>query len=341
MSIMNKVSVKTELDFQKIKDNYIKEPFKYCVYVLTGKERLFKKAFVAALHSSMFPDEGDSEMNYSVFYDKNDAVGFAPLEVADTPPFGSKLRLIIIYKYNNFQEDFLEYCLNPSKTAIVVLETESSLEEDPIYKYFSKKQGSHNINFIDFPLPDEKDFRGLINAYITKQGKKISSDAVEYLINNINLDYDSLYSELAKICSYNDKEYLNVEDIMDFTYVSKNRNIFDFLDAVFERNRKKTFSIMHRLDQEASSSLTLMMNNFLAVYYMKIFPPQTTLNEISKLTKIPEFILKKKKTSLKLFSLEEVDEIISKISYLNTLSVTTPANIFKVHFELFLFTITK
>ena len=74
---------------------------------------------------------------------------------------------------------------------------------------------------------------------------------------------------------------------------------------------------------------------------MKIFPPQTTLSEISKLTKIPEFILKKKKTSLKLFSLQEVTDIISKISYLNTLSVTTPVNIFKAHFELFLFEITK
>ncbi|MCZ9839537.1 DNA polymerase III subunit delta [Brachyspira hyodysenteriae] len=338
---MNKVSVKTEIEFQKVKDNYIKEPFKHCIYILAGKERLFKKAFIAAMHSSMFPDEGDSEMNYSVFYDKNDAVGFTPLEVADTPPFGSKLRLIVIYKYNNFQEDFLDYCSNPSKTSIVILETENSLEEDPIYKYFSKKKDINNIYFIDFPLPDEKDFRGLINAYIIKQGKKISSEAIEYLINNINLDYDSLYSELGKICSYNDKEYLNVEDIADFTYVSKNRNIFDFLDAVFERDRRKSFSIMHRLDQDASSSLTLMMNNFMAIYYMKIFPPQTTLSEISKLTKIPEFILKKKKTSLKLFSLEEVVNILSKISYLNTLSVTTPANIFKAHFELFLFTITR
>ncbi|WP_297203831.1 DNA polymerase III subunit delta [uncultured Brachyspira sp.] len=338
---MKKISVKTELAFQKVKDEYIKEPFKYGIFILTGKERLFKKAFIASIHSSMFPDEGDSEMNYSVFYDKNDAVGFAPLEVADTPPFGSNLRLIVIYKYNNFQEDFLEYCSNPSKTAIVILETESSLEEDPIYKYFSKKQNSNNIYFIDFPLPDENDFRGLINAYANKQGKKISSDAVEYLINNINLDYDSLYSELDKICSYNDKDYLNIEDIMDFTYVSKNRNIFDFLDAVFERDRKKCFSIMHRLDQDASSSITLMMNNFMAIYYMKIFTPQTTLSEISKLTKIPEFILKKKKNSLRLFSLDEVINIMSKISYLNTLSVTTPVNVFKAHFELFLFTITK
>ena len=98
---------------------------------------------------------------------------------------------------------------------------------------------------------------------------------------------------------------------------------------------------MHRLDQDASSSLTLMMNNFMAIYYMKIFTPQTTLSEISKLTKIPEFILKKKKNSLRLFSLDEVINIMSKISYLNTLSVTTPVNVFKAHFELFLFTITK
>ena len=197
------------------------------------------------------------------------------------------------------------------------------------------------MHFINFPLPDEKDFRGLINAYITKNGKKISSEAIEYLINNINLDYNSLYSELDKICNYNDKEYLNIEDIIDFTYVSKNKNIFDFLDAVFERNRNKCFSLMNRLDQDASSSLALMMNNFVALYYMKIFPPQSTLNDISKITKIPAFILTKKKNALKLFSLSEIVNIISQISYLNTLSVSAPNNIFKARFELMLFNITK
>ena len=339
--MFNRAIVKTESDFKKIKDLYIKEPFKYSIYVISGKERLFKKAFITSMHSLIFKDEGDSEMNYSVFYDKNDAVGYSPLDVADTPPFGANIRLVVIYKYNNFQEDFLEYCINPSKSSIIILETENNLEEDGLYKYFSKKQNVDYIHFIDFPIPDERDFRSLITAYINKNNKKISNDAVEYIINNINLDYDSLYSELDKICSYNDKEYLNVEDIADFTYVSKNRNIFDFLDSVFERDRKKCFSIMHRLDQDASSSLTLMMNNFLALYYMKIFPPQTTLNDISKLTKIPSFILTKKKSVLKLYSLNEIVNIISQISKLNTLSVTTPNNIFKAHFELFLFSITK
>ena len=339
--MINAISIKTELDFKKLKDNYIKEPFKYGIYILTGKERLFKKSFIAAMHSAIFKDEGESEMNYNIFYDKNDAIGYSPLEIADTPPLGSKIRVIVIYKYNNFQDDFLDYCSNPSKSSIVILETENELKEDAIYKYFSKKQNINYLHFINFPLPEEKDFKGLINAYMNKKENKISSDAIEYLINNINLDYNSLYSELDKICNYNDKEYLNIEDIIDFTYVSKNKNIFDFLDAVFERNRNKCFSLMNRLDQDASSSLTLMMNNFIALYYMKIFPPQTALNDISKITKIPTFILIKKKNSLKLFSLSEIVDIISKISYLNTLSVSVPNNIFKARFELMLFNITK
>lgn len=334
--------IKTEDSFKKIKDEYIKDKIGYGVLVLCGKERVFKKALVAAIHSHMFEDEGDSEMNYSVYYDKTDAAGFAPLDVADTPPFGSSLRLIVIYGYNNFTDDFLEYCINPSKSSLVILESDSKTEDDPIYKYFSKKSNVDYISFIDFPIPDEKDFKSLINSYINKCGKKISSDAVNYLINNINLDYNSIHTELTKICDYNvEKEYLNVDDIKDFTHISKNRSIFEFLDAIFERDRKKCFTIMSHLDQDAPSSLALIMNNFMALYYLKIFAPQTTLNEISKITKIPLFIITKKKSAAGNFTLQEVTSIISKISALNISSVTVPYSVFKARFELLLFTITK
>ena len=157
--MINAISIKTELDFKKLKDNYIKEPFKYGIYILTGKERLFKKSFIASIHSAIFKDEGESEMNYNIFYDKNDAIGYSPLEIADTPPLGSKIRVIVIYKYNNFQDDFLDYCSNPSKSSIVILETENELKEDAIYKYFSKKQNINYLHFINFPLPEEKKFK--------------------------------------------------------------------------------------------------------------------------------------------------------------------------------------
>lgn len=333
--------VKTETSFKKVKDEYLKKDLKYGVLVLCGKEKLFKKALIASIHSNIFSNDGDSEMNYSIYYDKNDSIGFSPLDVADTPPFGSNLRLITIYGYENFNEDFLEYAINPSKTSLVILESEHKLEDDPLYKYFLNKN-SDSIYFIDFPLPDEKDFKNLITAYISKFGKKISLEALEYMINNINLDYNSLYSELSKICDYNsEKEYLSLDDIKDFTHISKNKSVFDFLDAVFERDRKKCFTIMSHLEKDATGSLTLMMNNFIALYYMKIFAPQTTLNEISKITKIPIFILTKKKPAVANFTIKEITSIISKILRLNILNVTAPQNVFKAHFDMLLFTITK
>ena len=35
--MINAISIKTELDFKKLKDNYIKEPFKYGIYILTNR----------------------------------------------------------------------------------------------------------------------------------------------------------------------------------------------------------------------------------------------------------------------------------------------------------------
>ncbi len=154
--MINAISIKNELDFKKLKDNYIKEPFKFGIYILTGKERLFKKTFIAAMHSSVFKDDGESEMNYNVFYDKNDAIGYSPLEIADTPPLGSQVRVIVIYKYNNFQDDFIDYCSNPSKSSILILETENSLEEDSIYKYFSKKQDYILTSLISYVIIDNR-----------------------------------------------------------------------------------------------------------------------------------------------------------------------------------------
>ena len=40
--MINAISIKTELDFKKLKDNYIKEPFKYGIYILTEKKDYLK-----------------------------------------------------------------------------------------------------------------------------------------------------------------------------------------------------------------------------------------------------------------------------------------------------------
>lgn len=336
-------TIKTQKAFATIKDEYTKDNIKAGVIVLTGSEHLYKKTLLASIKANMFEDLGDMEMNFSEFYDKQDLINSSPIDASDTPPFGSPLRLVIVHNYEVFEDkcDFIEYIKKPSKSSLLILDSNHRKDEDALYKFFSKNKSQY-IRFLDFPSPDENDIKNMIRAFVTDSGKKISNEAVQYIADNVNNNTDAINQELEKICNFNkDKTFLDVNDIRDFTYTTKEKDIFEFIDAVFERDRKKCFTILKHLDKEPSYNISLLMTNFMALYYLKIFPPQTTLKEIADITKISEYVIKRKKPVISKFSLREVSFIISELFRLNALSVSVPNNIFKGYFELFLFTITK
>lgn len=342
--MISQETIKTENSFLRIKDKYIKSKNYPCVIVLTGKEKLFKKSLISELKSNIFTDSGDIEMNFNIYYDKSDATYGEPIEVASTAPFGGEKRLIVVFNYQAFTEknDFLEYIIKPSKSTVLILESEQKLKDDPLYKYVFKKKEIGKIDFIDFPEPNESDFETLIRSYISFAQKKISNDAVNYLLQNLNQDYTSLYSELDKIINYHsDKNFLDEEDIKDFTHMSRHATVFDFINALLSRNRKECFSIMPHLENDASTSVSLILNSFSILYYLKIFPPQTTLNEISKITGSNIYALEKTKPFVNMFTVREINDIVNRLYNLNILSVTTPQNVFKCRFNLFVFAITK
>ncbi len=199
---MNVDIIKNEQQFSKIKD-------KYCsllgakdmplIMVLTGSEHLFKKTFIKSINSTMFDDKSLAEINSSIFYDKNDALEANPLEVAETMPFISERRLVVVYEYSSIlgKNDFEHYIKKPSKYSIVILATENDLEKDNIYNlcFSSKSKNKENIDssviaFIDFPKPKRDDFVLLIKEYIKSQNKNITTDALEYILDNMPLDYE-------------------------------------------------------------------------------------------------------------------------------------------------------
>jgi DNA polymerase-3 subunit delta len=340
---MHYETITTEESFSKIKDKYSNSDISSGVLVLLGEEELFKKSLIASIKSYMFEDDGDVDMNYSVCYDKNDVISGSPLDDAETPPFGAKLRLIVVFNYDSYldKNDFLEYAIKPSNTSLLILVSSSPIESDGIYKYFAKKN-SPNLNFVHFPKPKENDFTALIYYYLGSRSKKITNDALDYLLDNVNLDYTSLYSELQKICDYhNDKPVFNIDDIKDFTYTSKHANIFDFINAILDRDRKKCFSIMSHLKEDPVSTLNLILHSFIILYFLKIFPPQTSINDMAKIINQNYNAISLKKRYINKFSLKEISFVISELSRLNTISVTNPSHILKAHFDLFLFTITK
>ncbi len=343
-------TIKSEEQFAKIKDTYLsygKNNQMPLIIVLTGKEHLFKKTFIKAIYNNMFEDVSLGEMNYSIFYDKNDSIESNPLEILETMPFISEQRLVVIHNYTQFldKNDFTDYIKKPSTYSILILATENEIDKDNIYKLYKKNTGNTNtlypnIAFIDFPTPKRDDFVALIKSYIKTQDKNITTEALEYILENMPPDYEVIKNDLENICSLSgDKKFIAIEDIVNFSHNAKNAQIFDFIDALMARNAKKTFSLMKHLDKEPHYSIALILTNFIALFFLKLFPPTANLLDISKHTGINQFVLSKKKRFVKNYSLSEVAFYISSLSKLSKALVSVPPYVIKARFDMLVFEI--
>ncbi len=332
--------IKNENDFDKVLQKYLSMIDKLPpLIVLSGKQHLFKKTFIKAICNAMFDSLSLSEMNYNIFYDKSDAIEASPVEIADTMPFISEKRLIVIYNYTQFTDktDFIEYFRKPSPYAIFVLFTDNQIETDPIYKEAVKSK-LPNASFINFTEAKREDFVFLIKSYMNKHNKNITTDALDYILENTALDYEVIQSNLKNICSYSgDKKYIEISDISNFTSGAKNAQIFDFLDALMARDKKKTFNIMKHLEKEAHTSIPLILLNFVAIFYLKIFPQSTNIETISKSTGINQYVLTKKKRFVNSYTLAEIVYYISELSKIAKFIVSKPPYVVRAKFDLFVF----
>lgn len=349
-------TIKTEEQFAKIKDAYLsysQNSQMPLIIVLTGKEHLFKKTFIKAIYNNMFEDVALGEMNYSIFYDKNDSLEANPIEILETMPFISQQRLVVIHNYTQFfaigtygeKNDFTDYIRKPSSYSILILATENDLDKDNIYKLYQKNIGNANAlypntAFIDFPTPKREDFVALIKSYIKTQEKNITTEALEYVLDNMPPDYEVIKSDLENICSFNsDKKFIEIDDIVNFSHNAKNAQIFDFIDALMARNAKKTFSLMKHLDKDPHYSTALILTNFVALFFLKLFPPTANILDISKHTGINQYVLSKKKRFVKSYSLNELAFYISSLSKLSKALVSVPPYVIKARFDMLVFQI--
>lgn len=331
-------SIRNERDFASVKDKCAKG-VDAPIIVMSGGESMFKKALINSIHSYMFDSETLSDMNYNVYYDKSDVSEDSPLEAVFTLPFVSKKRLVIIHNYLNFTNtcDFLEYAEKPVKHTLLILTTESETKNDPLYKSKNK-----NIYFIDFPVPQKNDIRLLIKTFVSKKDKTISPSAIEYILDNISQEYSVISGELERMCEYLGKnKYIDIDDIKDFSHDIKKADIFDFVNALLLRDAKKTFTLMHHLEKEPHTSAPLLMTNFMTLFYLKIFPPNTPINDISSITGINSYALTKKKEEARHFSLAEVARCISELTKISKLSVTAPLYVVKARFNIFVFNVIR
>lgn len=289
-----------------IKNNQLKN-----VYLLYGDERELMLQFRDKLKQAICPD--GNEMNISKFSGK----GISQTEVVDianTLPFFAEHRLIIIEdsKWFSTSTDFAGYLRQfPDTTYLIFVEQEVD-GRNKLYKEVSSMGYATELK-----TPSERELTVKIVSDCKKEGKQITDEAVNYMIDQAGMSYGFLMMELEKVLSYRiDAEVITLADVQDICTYQAEDKIFDMIDAIGYQNRDKAISLYYDLlylrkqPMQILANITRLINLLLQISEMKRLNMNTS--QMASKLNLRDWMMKKYLKQLNNYSYDRLRQMLEQ-----------------------------
>jgi DNA polymerase-3 subunit delta len=213
------------------------------IYLLHGEERYLRRQYKNLLRDALC-DEQDT-MNTHFYDGKNLPIGEI-IDLAETLPFFADRRVIFITDSGLFKsggEQMAEYLASPNESTFFVF-TESEIDKrSKLYKIVSTKG-----YIAEFTKQDESTLKRWIASTLGKEGKRISENTAQLIIEKAGLELDSLQMELEKLISYcMDKDVVTSDDVEMICTTRITNHIFDMVDAIANKQSKKALALYYDL----------------------------------------------------------------------------------------------
>ncbi|MBR3646616.1 MAG: DNA polymerase III subunit delta [Lachnospiraceae bacterium] len=212
------------------------------LYLLYGEEEYMKRYYFNALVKAI---SADDTMNTTRYEGKNINISEV-IDMAETMPFLADYRLVILEDTGlskSTDDKFIQYMSEiPDTTIMIFVET----SVDARTKMF--KTIKANGYACEFKRQTEDSLIKWAAGKLGRDGKRITVQNAEYLVSKIGDDMELLSNELDKLISYlGDKEVVDKEDINAICTTQLSVKIFDMIDAISEKNQKKTLDAYYEL----------------------------------------------------------------------------------------------
>lgn len=212
------------------------------VYLLYGTEEYLKKQYKNKLRAAIC---GDDTMNYSYFEGK-DCDAKEIIGIAETLPFFADRRLVIMEHSGFFKsanDAMNEYMDNiPDTTCLVFVENEID-KRGKLYKKIKDKG-----YVCEMSEQNQASLEKWIVGILNQNGKKITKNSLELFLKYVGSDMENISKELEKlICYCLDREVVGDEDINSVCSIQISSRIFDMIDAMANKDRKKALALYYDL----------------------------------------------------------------------------------------------
>jgi DNA polymerase-3 subunit delta len=213
-----------------------------------------------------------------------------------------------------FQEEFLEnqrYFLN-SKDIFLFLE-EKKPESNQFFKFLGKKEKVQEFK----PLDGIK-LKTWVKKEFEKYGAKVEPAALEKLIEFVGNDLWQMENEIEKLVNFKKRTGVIKEEDVEILVKSKIETaIFDTIDAVAQRDKKRAIELIHKHLENGDSPLYLLsMINFQfrnLLMIKDLIEKGRPYYTFPKITKLHPFVIKKSYSQAARFNLPELKKIYRRI----------------------------
>lgn len=200
-------------------------------------------------------------------------------------------KYIVVYNADFFGTDkideknseiILNYLKNPNLTTTIIFTTQKQIDS----RKKIVKEIKDNYKLIYNAKMDKRALTETILKYVHENEFEIDYNSINYIINNSYNNLDIMFNELDKIfIYYNFPCTIKLKDITKILGEELDNNNFHFVNAVIEKDLKKSIKIYNSLriyKVEPTSLIILLAKEYRLMYYvLKMYQNQISLREIS------------------------------------------------------------
>ena len=276
------------------------------VYLLFGDEPFLVNSYKKRLREAI---TGDDTMNYNYFEGKGPDVKEI-ISLADTMPFFAERRLVLIDGSGFFKSSAPEELVNyipeiPESTCMVFVESEVD-KRNKLYK-----KVKDNGYAAELKKQDADQLMRWAAGILSKDGKKITRQVMEYFMERTGDDMENIRMELEKLICYTmGREVITKEDVEAVGTVHVTNRIFEMVTAIVAGNTRKAMDLYEdllTLKEPPMRILFLIAKQFNQLLQVKELAGKgAQKSEIASRVKVPPFVAGKLMAQARAFTREQI-----------------------------------
>jgi DNA polymerase-3 subunit delta len=254
-----------------------------------------------------------SSMNYNR-YEGEACIPAAIIDMAETMPFLAQRRVILIQDSGFFKSgcpELAEYLKNPSETTLFIFVEKEVDRRKDIYKAVAKAGFD-----IECVTQDDAMLKKWIASKMGSEGKRISAEAQNRLIERVGTDMSNIATEIEKlVCYCIDRSEVTVEDIDAVCANYLTSRIFAMTDAISSQNRKQAMELYYdllALKEPPAKILALITRQFnLMLQIKEMTENHRSSSDIASAAKIAPFLVGKYQGWARNYSFSQLRDALS------------------------------